>query len=313
MKLRVTVVFSTMALACTAAAQNYPNKPVRVLTAEVGGTADIVSRLIAPILSASLGQQVVVDNRGALAPDIGARANADGYTITAFGNGLWITPLMQQVPYDPLRDFAPVTLAQTSPNMLVVHPSVPVKSVQELIALAKAKPGELNYSSSTNGSTPHLAGELFKSMAGVNIVRIPYKGAAPAMNALIAGQVQVMFPAAASAAPHMEAGRLRALGVTSARPFPLFPDLPTVAAAGVPGYESGQILGVFVPAKTAPAIVALLHREIVRVLSRSEIKEKFLSLGVEAVGSTPGELHDAMQSEMSKMGKILKASGISTN
>src|SRR5215831_12052408 len=246
-------------------AQEYPVKPVRLVTAEVGGGHDLAARLIAQGLSTSLGQQFLVDNRAGavIAGQYVARAAPDGYTLLIFGSSLWLSPFMRSnVPYDVMRDFAPIGLEVNAPILIAVHPSLPVKTVRELIALAKTRPGALDYATGQTGASTHLASELFKSMAGINMLRIPYRGNGPAMNALIAGQVQLMFPTAGAAAPHLKSGRIRALAITSARPSALFPDLPTVAAAGLPGYECDSMIGAFAPARTAPAIVDLLSREM---------------------------------------------------
>ena len=238
----------------TASGQNYPSKPIRMLAPEAGGGADFVARVIARELTANLGQQVVVENRGGaggiIAGEIVAKAPPDGYTLLFHGPAIWLLPFLRNhVPYDPVRDFSPITMAVTTPNILVVHPSLPVSSVRELIALAKARPGQINDAGANTASSVHLAAELFKAMAGVKIVRVPFKGVGPSLNALIAGQVQIMFPSAGAVAPHVKSGRLRALAVTSAQPTALAPGLPTVAASGVPGYESIAMFGIFAPAQ----------------------------------------------------------------
>jgi tripartite-type tricarboxylate transporter receptor subunit TctC len=217
--------------------------------------------------------------------------------------------LRDNVPYDPVQDFSPITLAVRSPNLILLHPSLPVKSVKELIALAKARPGALNDASAGAGSSTHIAAELFKAMTGVNIVRVPYKGTGPAVTALISGEVQLMFATAGSAAPHLKSVRLRALAVTSAEPSTLFPGLPAVAAT-VPGYEGVSILGIFAPAKTPAAIINFLHQAIVQVLNRADVKEKFFSIGVETVGSSPDEFAAKVKSEMNRLGRVIKDAGI---
>jgi tripartite-type tricarboxylate transporter receptor subunit TctC len=289
----------------------YPTKPIRMLTSEPGGGGDVALRLIMPDLNAGLGQPIVIDNRPlSMSGEIVARAQPDGYTATVYGTTLWLGPLMQPMHYDANKDFAPVTIMTRSPAVLVVHPSVAVNSAKDLIALAKAKPGVLNYASGNNGSTSHLAMELFKSMAGINIVRIPYKGAGPATNALVAGEVQVMVATAQSAAPHIKSGRMKALGVTSAKPSSLIPDLPTVAATGLPGYEAASIYGMVTTARTPTSVIQRLNREVVKVLHKPDIKEKFLASGVEAVGSPPEELGAVIKSETARMGKVIKDAGI---
>jgi len=293
-----------------ASAQNYPTKPVRVLTTVPGGATDFAARVIAQGLTARYGRQVIVENRpGVIAIETLVRALPDGYTLLYYASGLWIAPLMQRTSYDPLKDLAPVTLATNAPAVLAVHPSVPVKSVRDLISLAKARPGELNYASGGPGSTPHLAAELFKSMAGVNIVRIAYKGTGPAVNSVAGGDVHVIFATTGTVGPHVKAGRLRAVAVTSARPSVLVPDLPTVAAV-LPGYELTQIQSIFAPAKTPAALVNRIQQDIAAVLGQLEVKERFLRTGTEPVGSSPEVLSQTMKAEMSRLGKVLKEDGI---
>ena len=301
--------------AMAASGQDYPRKPIRLVTAEPGGGNDFAARLIVQGLGGSLGQPMIVDNRGGaggiIAADIVAKAQPDGYTLLLYANNIWIIPLLRSnTPFDVIRDFAPITWAAKSPNTVVVHPALPVKSVEDLIAHARARPGELNYGSGGSGSSTHLAVELLKSMAGVNIVRVPFRGNAPALNALFAGEVHLMIATAGTVAPHLKSGRLRALAVTSAQPSPLAPGLPTVAASGLPGYESIQIYGVFAPSRTSSAIVKRLHDEIVRVLGRADVKEKFLAAGVEPVGSTPQQLAATIKSEIVRMSKVIKDAGI---
>jgi tripartite-type tricarboxylate transporter receptor subunit TctC len=306
------IVLATVAV-CHAAEAPYPNRPVRMVVSGVAGSSNFTARLIANGLSGSLGQQVVVDGRegGVIAADLAARAAPDGYTLHLNGSALWLLPFMRsRVPYDPVRDFTPVTLAISTPNILVVHPSLPVKSVRELVALAKAKPGDLNCATGNAGTSNHLAAELFKSMAGVDITRIPYKGGAPAISDLVGGQVQLMFGASLAVSQHVQSGRLRALAVTSAKPSALAPGLPTVAEAGVPGYASVAIFGVLAPAKTPPALVERLNREIVKVLQQADVKERLFNAGSEVVASTPDAFGTAIKAEMTSLGKLIKDAGI---
>ena len=293
-------------------AQNYPNKPIRIVTGTPGSASDFASRLIAQGLTGSLGQHVIVDNRvGIVAIETVVKAPPDGYTLLYYASTLWLLPLMRKdVSYETLKDFAPITLTVRSPNILVVHPLVAANSVKELIVLAKAKPGTLNYASGGVGASSHLAGELFKAMAGVNILYIPYKGAPQALNDVIAGQVQMMFSTPVSVTPHVKSGRLRALAVTSAQPSTLVPGLPTVAASGLPGYESVQMSGVLVPAKTLRPIINRLNQEIVRVLNAPDVKEKFFKTEVEVVASSTEEFSAKIKSEMSRLGKVIKDAGI---
>jgi tripartite-type tricarboxylate transporter receptor subunit TctC len=295
-----------------AMAQEYPTRPVRIVTSEVGGGNDVQARMIARGLTDALNQQVIVENRpsGVIPGEIVSRANPNGYTLLLYNNTLWTGPLLQKAPYDPVRDLAPITTASVGPNILVVNTALPVKSVQELVALAKSKPGALNYASSGMGATNHLAAELFKTMAGVDIVQIGYKGAGPGLNDLIAGQIQVMFPTAGAAAPHMKSGRVKALAVTSPQRSPVVPQLPTVAESGLPGYESLAIYGIFAPAKTPRPIVERLNGDIVRILAAPEVKERFFAMGMETVGGTPEQLGARVKSEMARMARVIKQAGI---
>ena len=307
MLLAGTMVWSTGLVS----AQDYPSKPVRFVTQAPGGGSDFAVRIIAQGISGSLGP-VIVENRGTvvIAAEAVAKAPPDGYTVIYVGSGLWVTPLLQKTSYDVARDFSPITTATSSPTILVVHPSLPVRSVKELIALAKARPGELNYASAGIGGSGHLAGEMFKAMAGVNIVHVPYKGGGAALNDLMSGQLQMTIDGGSALKPHIKAGRLRALAVTSAQPSTLAPDLPTIAASGLPGYESAQMNVVFVPVKTPEAIIHRLNQEIVRFLKMPETKERFFNSGVEVVGSTPEELAATMRSDVAKIGKVIKDAGI---
>jgi tripartite-type tricarboxylate transporter receptor subunit TctC len=290
--------------------QNYPNKPIRVVTTGAGGGNDFVARLLAQGLTVSLGQQVIIDNRAVIiAPEIVLEAPPDGYTLLVHSNSLWLQSLLRNTLYDSIRDFSPVILAARAPNILVVHPSVTANSVKELIALAKAKPGALNYAASGVGGPTHLAAELFNHMAGVNIVRISYKSSSQETAELIGGQVQLTFGSAASVSPHVKSGKLRALAVTTAQPTTLFPGLPTVAAS-LPGYEAVTLNGVFTPAKTPEAIINQLNQEIVRILNRPDVKEKLFHSGVEAGGGSPEQLAVEVKSEIATMGKVIKDAGI---
>ena len=291
--------------------QTYPSKPVRIVTSAIGGGTDFVARIMAQGLS-GLGQPVVVDNRvSIIAGELVSKAPPDGYTLLVASGALWVVSLLQKVPYDPVRDFSPISLATSSPNILLVHPSLPVKSVKELIALAKAKPGELNYASAGAGSSLHLAGELFKYMAGVNILHVPFKGSGAALNGVLGGETQLIFSSTSSAAPHVTSGRLRALGLTGAQPSPaLAPGVPTIAASGLPGYEFISVDGVLAPAKTPAAIINRLNQEIVRILALPDVKEKFLKAGADAGGSSPDEFAAAMKSDLTTLGKLIKDVGI---
>ena len=294
--------------------QDFPSKPIRIVASDAGGAGDLAARVIAQGLTASLGQPVIVDNRGGsgvVAAEYVAKAPPDGHTLLFYGSTIWVLPLLQAgLPYDPVRDYAPVTIVASAPNILVVYPQLPVKTVRDLIALAKARPGELNYSSGITGAATHLAAELFKSMARVNIVRVSYKGDAPAINDLLGGQVQLTFGTVSSVGQHLKSGRLRGLAVTSSQPSALMPALPTVAASGLPGYESGSIYGMYAPVKTPATIINRLNQEVARYVKTSEIRERFFNAGTETVGSTPDQLSATMKSEMTRLGKVIKEAGI---
>ena len=298
-------------------AQDYPSKPVRfVVPFAPGGTTDVLARLVGEKLSASLGQQFVVDNKPGAGGNVGtaqvAKAEPDGYTLLmgTVGTHAINASIYPSLPYDPVQDFAPVTLVATVPNVLVVNPEVPANSVAELIALAKEKPGELNFASSGNGSSIHLSGELFKAMTGVDIVHVPYKGSGPAVVDLLGGQVQMMFDNLPSSAPQIKAGKLRPLGVTSKERSPTLPDVPTIAEAGVPGYEALSWFGVLVPAGTPDAIVAKLQNEIAKALADPAMRERFAELGAVPVGGTSAEFADLITAETAKWAKVVQDAGI---
>ena len=298
------------AITAAHAQEQYPSKVVRLITAASGGNADVLGRFIQVGLSSGLGQQVIVDNRGSIAPAVGAKAPPDGYSILVSGSSLWLLPLLKPgVPWD-VKDFAPITLATSSPSLLVVHPSVPVKTVRQLIALAKSRPGELNYAAGTLGATPHLAGELFKYMAGVNIMHVGYKGTGPAVIALMSGEVHMMFPGAPAAMPYVKQGRLRALAIASAEPSPFAPGVPTVAASGVPGFESMSPQGVFAPAGTPPAIVNRLQQELARALNSEDVRQKLFNAGSEVVTNSPEAFASKMRADIDRIAKLVKVAGL---
>ena len=312
---RQTLARTTLLLlfAATATAQNFPDRPIRIVTAEAGGSQDVAARILAVGLTAALGQQVIIDNRasGVIPGEVVMRAKPDGHTLLIYAGTFWLQPFVRKsVPYDPVRDFSPITLVVTSPTVLVVHPALPVKSVKDLIALVKTRPGELNYAMGSAGSANHLAAELFKSMTGADMLGIGYRGNGPVVNALISGQVQLMFATASSVTPLVKSGRLRAIAVASEKPSALVPELPTVAASGLPGYESISTTGFFAPAKTPAAIITRLNRDSVRYLHTAEARERYLAIGAETVGSTPDELAAKVKSEMARMGKVIRDAGI---
>jgi tripartite-type tricarboxylate transporter receptor subunit TctC len=280
-----------------------------------GGPADTLSRLVAPKLTESLGKPVVIDNRpganGNIAYEMTARATPDGYTFTAVAAGVVINPsLYRDVRYDPLKDFAPITLGITLPNILVVHPSVPAASVKELIALAKAKPSTLTFASAGNGTTGHLALELFRLNAGIDVIHVPYKGGGPALAEVVAGQVQALFSLALIATQQIKAGRLRGLAITSAKRSPVAPELPTVAESGLPGFEVIGWFGWLAPAAMPKPIVTRLNSELVRALRLPDVREKLLSQSTEPVGNTPQEFGAFMKSEHAKWAKVIKAANV---
>jgi len=307
-----------LTLACAgASAQSYPTKPIRlVVPYPPGGPLATIARAMGQKLTEAWHQPVVVDNRagagGNIGADLVAKSPADGYTLLmgAVATHAINPALYSKIPYDAIKDFAPVALVAQVPNILVVNPAVPAKSVRELIALARAKPGYLNFGSGSTGSTGHLAGELFNTMAGVQMVHIPYKGAAPAMADLLAGQVQLMFDNLANALPNVKAGRLRALAVTTLARSPAMPDLPTIAESGLPGFDLTTWFGLMVPAGTPPEIVARLNAEIVRALNAKDMRERLQKMGAEPLANnTPEHFAAFIRTEAAKYAKVVKDSG----
>jgi tripartite-type tricarboxylate transporter receptor subunit TctC len=307
---------TALILASTAAAQApYPTKPIRFLVGfPPGGTNDILARAVAPKLSEFLGQQVVVENRGganaSIAADLAARAAPDGYTIMLVAPGHATNPALMKLPYESVADFAFITQLAEAQNILVLHPSLPAKSVKELIALSKKRPGEINYGSSGTGTTVHLSAELFQYMTGVKWVHIPYKGGGPGGVALLAGEISLYFGNVPTVIQYVRAGRLRALAVTGPKRTPAMPDIPTIAESGVPGYEVTTAYGVAAPAKTPRAIVDRLYGDIVRVMNSQEMRERMKNMGADAVTKTPEQYTAFIQNEIAKWGKVIKAAGI---
>ncbi len=310
--------FALLAAACSvlASAQSYPGKPLRlVVPFAAGGATDVLARIVGKELGDRLKQTVVVDNRGGAGGTIGsdavARAQPDGYTLLmgAVGTHAINVSLYKKLSYDPVKDFEPVILVATVPNVLVVPVALPVKSVKELISFGKANPGKLNFASSGSGTSIHLSGELFKTMTGIDMQHIPYKGSGPAMADLLAGQTQMMFDNLPSSMPHIKAGRLRPLAVTSAKRFPALPEVPTIAEAGVPGYEASSWFGIFAPAATPPQIIALLNGELNKILAAPDTRKRLLEQGADAAGGTPEQFAALIKSEIPKWAKVVKESG----
>ena len=313
----LTAALALMLASAGASAQSYPTKPIRlVVPYPAGGPLDIMARAIGQKLTEAWKQPVVVDNRAGAGGNIGAdfvaKSAPDGYTLLmgAVATHAINPSLYSKIPYDPVKDFAPVALVAQVPNILVVNPAVPAKTVRELIDLARAKPGSLNFGSGSTGSTGHLAGELFNTMAGVKMVHIPYKGAAPATADLLGGQVQLMFDNLASALPNVKAGKLRALAVTTLTRSPAMPDLPTIAESGLPGFDLTTWFGLLVPAGTPPEIVARLNAEIVRALDAKDMRERLEKMGAEPLSNnTPEHFAAFIRTEAAKYAKVVKDSG----
>jgi len=310
------LVPALLGITFAAAAQTYPTRAIRLIAHSApGGTSDILGRLVAQKLTEALGQQVVVENRagasGIIGVDVAAKSAPDGYTLLITQTSIAINPSMfAKLPYNALRDFAPITQLVAAPNLLVVHPSVPAASVKEFIALAKAKPGLLLNGSPGQGTSPHLSAELFKIMTGVKFDHVQFKGAGMAIVSLLSGEVSVMFTTPPTAMAYLKAGRLRPLGLTTLSRIEALPDVPTIAEAGVPGYESVQWFGMLVPAGTPRPVIERLHQEITRSLRTPEMKERLTSLGLNAVGSTPEAFGAYMKSETEKWAKVIKTMGI---
>ena len=306
-----------MTFAAAAAETPYPTRPVRfIVPFAPGGSTDTLARTLAQRLTDALGQQVVVDNRsggnGNIGTEIVARAVPDGHTIVlGYIANLGIGPsLYAKLPFDPVKDFAPVTLLAVAPNILVAHPSLPVKNVRELVAYAKANPQKVNYASAAVASLGHLAGELLNSSAGIRMQHVPYKGSGQAVIDLLAGQVQIMFSGMSSVMPHIKAGKLRPLAVTGAQRSPATPEVPTIAEAGYPGFEASAWYSVMAPAGTSKTVVMRLNGEILRALKIPEVKERLENVGFELVGSSPDECGAYIRNEIVKWAKVVKASGI---
>jgi tripartite-type tricarboxylate transporter receptor subunit TctC len=307
----------TMFISDTVPGQTYPTRPIHIMvpSSPGAGVTDIMARLVGQHLSARIGQQIVIDNRpgasGILGSEVVSRAAPDGYTLLVANVSLVVNPfLYPKMPYDPLKDFVPVTMINSAPLLLVVHPSIPAKSVTELIAFAMSHPGQLNYGSGGLGSTPYLAAELFKSLAGIDVVHVPYKGGAPALSDLVGGQLTFMIENMPGTMPYARAGNLRALAITSPQRTELAPELPTMAEAGVPGYEISGWNGLFAAKGTPPDIVARLHSEVTKILRTPEVRQELATLGAEPVGDTPDEFAAFLRADAARWGKIIQEKGI---
>jgi tripartite-type tricarboxylate transporter receptor subunit TctC len=308
-------VVAAALLAPLAGAQSYPVKPVRViLSVPAGATPDVTARLVTPGLANALGQPMVVDNRGGagglIGAEIVAKAAPDGYTVFISSPGaLTILPHLRKVPYDTLKDFTPISLISVGPFVLIIHPSVPAKTVKDLIALAKAQPGKLNYASAGSGVANHLAMELFKQMAGVDITHVPYKGAPQAVTDVLAGHMNMMFNSIAPIVGHIRAGRVRVLGIASAKRSPQLLEVPTISEAGVPGFEAENWFGMFAPAKTPQRIIARLNEAVVKVVRSPDIQSQFAALGADAVGNSPEEFAAFDRRDMERYARVVRISG----
>ena len=315
--MRIWAGAGLLLVAVASPAQNFPAKPVRVITPFTAGSAiDTLARVLGQKMSDAWGQQVVIDNRiganGIIGTEAAAKAPSDGYTIH-LGNisTLAVNPhLYLKLPYDAVKDFLPVTLAATIPVVLVVHPSLPVKSIKELIALAKARPGQLNYGSGGTGSAQHLPMEMLRVEAGINITHVPYKGLGPAFNDVLGGQVPMMFAGVSNVVPHMKTGRLRVLAIGSPRRSASLPEIPTVAESGVPGFDFDSWTGYLAPAGTPKEIIAKLHADITRTLGLPEVREKLTTLGFDLAGGTPEAFATLIRNDIARFGKLVKAAGI---
>lgn len=292
-------------------AQDFPARTIRIITSPAGGASDFASRFIAQGISAPLGQQVVVDNRTAiLIPAAVLSEKPDGHTLMMLGLSLWVRPLLTKLPYDAVRDFAPITWVSRETNVIFVHPSLPLKSIKELVSLARARPGEINFASSGIGSGSHLALELFKSLTGTNIVAIQYKGSAQGVSAVAAGESQMAMFDLGTSVPMMKSGRIRGLAVTSTTPSVLLPELPTVSASGVPGFEAVGVTALWAPAKTPATAIQRLNQEIVRFLNTQEARQRLLGMMTEVVASSPEQFDAYIKADIARLSKVIREANI---
>lgn len=311
-RLTTTVLVLATALTGSAGAQTFPAKPIRIFTVEAGGALDITVRSMAQVMAPALGQPILIENRPSQSHPQEAvlKGTPDGHVLLYWANPLWITPFLRNVNYDPIRDFAPITLAAKAPSAVVVPASLSARTVGEFVQMAKAAPGQLNFASTTAGSTPHLAAVLFSTQAGIDVTQITYKGTIQGVNDLIAARVHIMFPSIAAVISNVRAGKLRALAVTSTEPSGLLPGVPTVAGSGYPDYEAVSSHALFAPAGTPSAVIQRIHQEAVHALQRADVKDKLFQIGVDVAGSSPEQLAATMKSEMARMGKLIRDKGI---
>ena len=305
------VAFSAIAQSTAPPGQTYPAKPIRIITTEAGSGNDIAVRIMAPGLTAALGQQMIVDNRGIGSAELAAKAPPDGYTLLSYGTSLWLTPLLRNnVTYDPIRDYAPITLTARAPGIIVVPVSLPAKSIPELIALARSKPGELNYGSAATGSLPHLAGELFKSMAGVDMVHVPYKGGGPMVTDALGGQIQVVLGDQANLMPHVQTGKLRALAVATTKRSANAPAIATIAESGLPGFDATAWQGLVGPVGMNPDVIKKINEAFNKVMTTPAVHDKLVAGGLEPMGGTPQQFGRFIDAEITKWTKIAKDVGV---
>lgn len=317
MQPRIAVALALLAATGVNAAHaqdKYPSRPVRIVTSTPGGGNDFLARIVAPSLGNALGQQIIVDNRPSrLVGGIAARSTPDGYTLVVGGSTMQYTPLMEKIDYNAITDFTPVSLLERSPNVLVVTPALKVNNVSELVALARAKPGVLNYGTGASGASLHLSGELFMLATNTKLARVPYKATGPAILGLLTGEIQMVFATAGAVVPLLKDGKVKALGVTTAKPTPLVPGVPTIAEQGVPGFEVVTIGFMLAPAKTPQAIVRVLNQHVVKLMQTQDVKDRLSGGGSEALSSTPEELGRIMREDDARMRKLFKQLGLSAD
>ena len=313
-KIAVLLALAAAAGTNVHAQDGYPSRPVRIVTSTPGGGNDFLARIVAPSLGNVIGQQIIVDNRPSrLVGGIAARSTPDGYTLVVGGSTMQYAPLMEKMDYNSITDFAPISLLERSPNVLVVNPALKINNVGELVAMARAKPGVLNYGTGVSGASLHLCGELFMMATGTKLVRVPYKATGPAILGLLTNEVQLVFATAGAVVPLLKDGKVKALGVTTAKPTPLVPGIPTIAEQGVPGFELVTIGFILAPARTPQPIVQLLNRHVVKLMQQADVKERLAAGGSDASSSSPGELGRIMREDDARMRKLFRQLGLSAD